>query len=166
MKNLPFIIAIVLALLLGYCGGRHGANKASPSVNDTITIRDTVVDTIPYRMPIPVDSIVLKYDYVKLPVKDTIYTKGEDIMKIDSVYVEIPISQKEYGDSTYHAWVSGYKPQLDSINVFQRTVTVTERIRAPTKRWGLGVQVGAGYNGGNKIQPYLGIGVSYNILTW
>lgn len=166
MKHLPFIIAVVLALLLGYCGGRHGANKASPSVNDTITIRDTIVDTIPYRMPVPVDSTIVRFEYVKFPVKDTIYTKGEDIVKIDSAFVEIPISQKEYRDSTYRAWVSGYKANLDSINIFQRTVAVTERIRAPTKRWGLGIQAGAGYCGDNKIQPYIGIGISYNILTW
>lgn len=90
----------------------------------------------------------------------------DTIIKTDSVYVELPITQKEYRDSLYHAWVSGYEPNLDSINVFQHTVTVTETVRPPTKRWGLGVQVGAGYNTGNKIQPYIGIGISYNILTW
>lgn len=166
MKRSTFIIALVIALLLGYCGGWHGASRSSPSVNDTITVRDTIIDTIAYRHPIPVDSAILRYEYVKLPTKDTVFVKGVDSVKIDSVMVEIPISQKEYRDSTYQAWVSGYKANLDSINIFNRTVTVTEKIRAPTKKWGLGIQVGAGYSSNHQISPYIGIGVSYNILTW
>ncbi len=70
-------------------------------------------------------------------------------------------------DSTYHAWVSGFNVSLDSIDIFERTVKITQHIREPPKRWGLGLHVGAGYYGtGNKIGPYIGIGISYNILTW
>ena len=41
----------------------------------------------------------------------------------------------------------------------------------PTKRWGIGIQAGAGigYDINNKklsSGPYIGIGISYNILTW
>ena len=167
MKKLPYIIVVLLALLIGFAGGRLGCSRSSPPENDTIIFRDTIVDTITYKQPIPVDSVVLRYVPVKLPVADTVFTQGSDIIKVDSVYVEVPIQQKEYKDSTYHAWVSGFNVSLDSIDIFERTVKIAQHIREPPKRWGLGLHVGAGYYGsGNKIGPYIGIGISYNILTW
>lgn len=168
MKNLPIVIAVIIALLIGFCGGWFGASRSSPPVvNDTVIVRDTLVDTIRYNLPTPIDSIVLKYEVVKLPLIDSAYIKQPDtIIKADSVYVEVPIYQKEYKDSTYQAWVSGYQVNLDSINVFQKTITEIHRIREPPKRWGLGIQVGAGYCGNKTISPYIGLGISYNILTW
>lgn len=34
-----------------------------------------------------------------------------------------------------------------------------------TKRWGIGVQAGIGLTP-NKVEPYIGIGIHYNILSW
>lgn len=81
----------------------------------------------------------------------------------DSVEVEIPITQKEYGDSTYHAWVSGYMANLDSIRVYTRKEYRTETVRLrERRRWGftIGPTVGAGWNG-QKIAPYIGLGVTW-----
>lgn len=70
--------------------------------------------------------------------------------------------------NTIEAWVSGYRPRLDSLMVFPRTVyqTVTNDIYRTIvpkkKRWGLGLQAGYGYPGGF----YVGIGVSRNIFMW
>jgi len=167
MKNLPFIIGIILALWLGFSVGQCTGSRSSPIEGDVAVYRDTIVDTITYRQPVPVDSVVLRYVTVKLPQVDTILTKGEDIIKVDSVYVEVPIQQKEYQDSAYHAWVSGFNVNLDSISVFPKTITVTHRIREPPKRWGLGIQLGVTYYGNNrKFDPYIGFGISYNFLTW
>lgn len=168
MKRLPIFIAVIIALIIGFCGGWFGGSRSSPPpFNDTITICDTIVDTIPYRLPVPVDSVVLRHEIVKLPVIDNADTQRPDtIVKVDSMYVEVPISQKEYRDSTYQAWVSGYKANLDSINVFQKTIIETNTVYSRPKRWGLGIQVGAGVIGQRKIEPYIGIGISYNILTW
>lgn len=168
MKHLPIIIAIIIALIIGFCGGRYDCSRSSPPlVNDTITFRDTVIDTVRYDLPVPVDSIVLRYQTVKLPVPDSAYIKPpEAVAKMDSVYVEIPIYQKEYHDSTYQAWVSGYNVNLDSINIFQRTITQIHRIRDPPKRWGLGIQIGVGYCGNKTLRPYVGFGIHYNILNW
>lgn len=133
---------------------------------------EITVDTIPKFIgsPIPRDSVVFRYKTVKIPVYDTITVHRADTLKVDSVSVEIPITQKMYRDSTYQAWVSGYEPALDSIRIFQpvmtRTNTITNtEIRYKTKRWSVGVQVGAGLTP-NKIEPYVGIGVTYNILSW
>lgn len=167
MKNLLLIIGIALVSLLSFGLGQCTGSRSSPIEGDGTVDHDTIVDTITYRQPVPVDSVVLRYVTVKLPQVDTILTKGEDIIKVDSVYVEVPIQQKEYQDSAYHAWVSGFNVNLDSISIFPKTVTVTHRIREPPNRWGLGIQLGVGYYGDNrKFAPYIGVGVSYNILTW
>lgn len=167
MKKLPILITVIIALIIGFAGGWFGGSRSSPPINDTIVFRDTITDTITYRQPIPVDSVILRYIPVKLPIIDTTYIKGAEITKVDSVYVEVPIQQKEYQGSTYHAWVSGFNVSLDSINIYKNTVTITQRIRDPPKKWGLGLHVGAGYcSADRKIGPYIGIGISYNILTW
>lgn len=75
--------------------------------------------------------------------------------------------QKRYADSTYTAWVSGYKPSLDSIEVYRKTVVQRETItlRKKTPRWGLGITGGYGYGTKNKgFEPFVGIGVYYRIL--
>lgn len=168
MKKLPAVLiatAILLSFFSAFWMGRLTALRSCSNI-DTIEVRDTIIDTITYPQPIPVDSIIIRYTTVKLPIKDTIYFKEPDTARNDSIVVEIPITQKTYQDSIYQAWVSGYKANLDSIYVFPKTIIITNRIHEIPKRWGLGVQVGIGCNWSHKIQPYIGIGVSYNILTW
>lgn len=164
MKKLPLIALILGALVIGFAAGVIDRSKSHISYNDTIVYRDTIVDTIKYRLPIPVESIVLKTVPTKLPVIDTIFINNERVL-IDSVYVDIPIQQKEYFDSTYHAWVSGYNASLDSIHIYKHTLRTINTVRNTQKKWGLGIQVGAGYNEG-KISPYVGIGINYNIVAW
>ena len=66
---------------------------------------------------------------------------------------------------------TGYRPQLDSIQIYQTTEYITKEIKTVTKpkRWGIGLQAGYGVSFSNmqiKATPYIGIGISYNILTW
>lgn len=94
------------------------------------------------------------YDYKVYAVP---HYKYEEIIKYDTlkfrdtIEVPIPIVQRTYEDSTYTAWISGYRPQLDSIIVRQKTVFVntitTEKISATTSRWVItvGLNVGVGY---------------------
>lgn len=89
----------------------------------------------------------------------------------DTIHVGDTVVQREqvlYEDSLYRAWVSGYRPRLDSIEVYPRTVTHTitndiyHSITPKRKRLGLGLQAGYGYPGGF----YIGGGVSYNLFQW
>lgn len=115
-------------------------------------------------------------------------TKIKTVVKTDTVLISAPIvaffritsdtihigdtvvmrEQAVYEDSLYRAWVSGYRPRLDSIEVYPKTVyqTVTNdifhTIVPKKKRWGLGVQAGYGYPNG----WYIGGGVSYNLWQW
>lgn len=90
----------------------------------------TFVDTIPYFVPVPRDSIVVKYVIARLPsaVNDSVGSHAVDtVHRSDSVAVAIPITQKVYEDSTYRAYVSGYRPRLDSLFLFPRTQIITVR---------------------------------------
>ena len=60
--------------------------------------------------------------------------------------MEIPITQKKYETSEYRAYVSGYEPCLDSIFVFQKTITETVTVRSNGKpKVCFGIAVGPGY---------------------
>lgn len=152
MKYLSYIaiVALILFILFRPARVEHVPGEV---VRDTIvtnridTIRDTVpvpvyesvVDSFPFVVPVPGDT-----------VRDTVY---------------LPITQKIYKDSLYTAYVSGYWAKLDSIEVYSKTRTVFVRERAKRKRFGLGVQAGYGITG-NKLSPYIGVGVSCNLFEW
>ncbi|MCM0217458.1 DUF6808 domain-containing protein [Bacteroides fragilis] len=152
MKYLLYIIIVVLILFIVF---RPARVECVPGevVRDTIitnridTVRDTVpvpvyesvVDSFPFAVPVPGDT-----------VRDTVY---------------LSITQKIYKDSFYTAYVSGYRAKLDSIEVYSKMQTVFVRERAKRKRFGLGVQAGYGFSG-NKVSPYVGIGVSCSLWEW
>ena len=50
-------------------------------------------------------------------IRDTVWLDS----LLDNDYNHLIVSQKEYRDSDYVAWVSGIKPQLDSIMLFKNT---------------------------------------------
>lgn len=85
----------------------------------------------------------------------------------DSVTVEIPIVQREFESSDYHAWVSGYDPKLDSIMVYPKheVVTVMESRECKRRRWGVGIFAGYGMTP-QGLQPCVGVSVNYNILQF
>jgi hypothetical protein len=143
-------------------------SSVTTQVEKTTDVKvDTVIRFI--DAPIPKDSLVLRYETVKVPVNDTTYISAEHAFP-DTLTVSIPITQKIYQDSTYQAWVSGYKSSLDSIKIYQPVTTITNTVtntavQYKTKRWGVGVQVGLGVTP-SKIEPYIGVGVTYNIFSW
>lgn len=172
MKLNSFLSGCVVTLAIVACGALLYSWCQPKNVHTTEKDTKTVYDTIPVFIdtPIPRDSAVIRYVTVSVPSHDTTKTHHADTLSSDSVAVTLPITQKVYKDSTYEAWVSGYMPALDSIRVFQPITTITNTItntevRYKTKRWGLGVQVGIGVTP-SKIEPYIGVGVTYNIFSW
>lgn len=130
----------------------------------TDTTRVTVVDTVPYVKPVARDSVVVRYVTKKLPmVHDTVHP-----ICIDSADVNIPITQKQYCDSTFTAWVSGYEPSLDSIRVYARreVVTVSKIIKEPPNRFVVSLNIGYGLTPYNGLQPYIGVGVGYKLFSF
>lgn len=85
----------------------------------------------------------------------------------DSATVTLPVEQRVYKDSLYTAYVSGYRPRLDSITIRlpHTYTTVTKMASKPTTRWVVGPTVGGGYGiVGRQMDMYVGVGVTWNIL--
>lgn len=156
------IAALLAALLLlsGYLLGRR-AGRASVTAEivrtDTLRIRDTLL----VDRPVPVEVRVV--DTMLVAVTDTVAVN-------DTVYIQLPRETMVYGDSTYTAQVSGYRPELDWIKVYPQTVYLTKVVKTnDVKRWGIGVQAGYGaYVAGWQVHlaPYIGVGISYGIFSW
>ncbi len=158
-KILTGACVFAFCLLVGKCTHHCITNPVRDSVRDTV--RAVYVDTVRIVQPVARDSVVLRYVKVRVPRADS----GETYKNTDSAEIELPVTQKTYGDSTYTAWVSGFRPALDSIHVHPRreVVTVTQTLRGKPKRWGVGIHAGYGMTP-RGLQPYIGVGLNYNIL--
>lgn len=168
MEKVYRVVLFTLAFLVfSYIGYRTGRNYAD-SLPAYDTVRVTVYDTITYRNPVAVDSVVIRYVAAKMSVAST----QDSVIRLeeprDSAEVAVPITQKVYRDTAYTAWVSGYMPSLDSISIRQSTHYVTETVPARRKRWGVGVHAGYGVTAERnpRFAPYIGIGITYNLFNF
>ena len=145
---IAFIIGLWLATLICRC--HHSTESEQP-------LRDTIVDTIRVVKPIAKDSLVTRYKVVEVErvnYVDSVNTISEVVF--DTVMVRLPIESKHYEGEDYEAWVSGYEPSLDSINIYNRTIL------PKPKRWSIGLQGGVGMTP-KGVQPYIGVGVAYKL---
>lgn len=89
------------------------------------------------------------------------------IAQKDTVWAVVPRTQKRYVDSTYMAWISGYEPRLDSIEVYQKTMVVTKSVegRGKSKRFNVGLTGGFGYGVfTRKPDVLVGVGCTWRIF--
>ena len=116
----------------------------------SLIVRDTLRDSIPY----PVVETVIQEIPELVPFYVTL--AGDTVH--EEIYVPVDITQKEYRTDSYRAWVSGYRPSLDSIWVYPERIYIKEKSR----RWGIGLSAGYGI-GKNGLSPYVGVGVYWRI---
>lgn len=156
-----FRIGFILLWSLGiFFAGRNAAKKAD--FTQVVTRIDTlfVRDTITQDKPVYITTTQVRTEYV--PVLDTLRIR-------DTLFVPVTIEKRVYEDSLYRAEVSGYSPSLDKIEIYQQKQVVTQFVQVPEvkrKRWGIGVQAGYGINANGSHSPYIGIGLSYNLICW
>ena len=153
------ILCVILLILIGILiGQKHRQKKPLEPTEtkvDTLVIRDTIMQ---YK-PIFVDKI--KVDSVLVPVKDT-------IVICDSVYIYMDREKITWRDSLCEVYASGIMPQVDSVRHFTEYKYITIKTQVPVKvksHWGLGVNAGYGVGKGG-MTPYVGVGISYNLLSW
>ncbi len=167
-----WILVTVMALVVTFTILSHRRIKTAAPQPTKVTVDSIVYDTIPYMLPLFYDSVVIRYDTVTLALAESrpIVIKEQEMDSVvyqakDSASVVIPITQKEYGDSTYYARISGYNPILEEIRVYQRTVYQTVEATGKSKKFGVGIQAGYGASK-DGLSPYFGVGIHYNIFSW
>ena len=162
MERIKYILLGVIAGLV-ICFINSWASCHRTTDKEVITITDTLVltDTIIKMQPKP----------YKVTIIDTIYLpqQPQQPQKPQKPQIDTLIRQEViYKDSTYMAVVGGIEPYLKSIEIYPKTIYVNNNTTTTIKvrsHFGLGVQAGYGY-GRNGLQPYVGIGVQYNLIQW
>ena len=154
MKNFyVFLLGILLVfsvVLILWTYKEIPSNRIPVAKTDTISVTEykTIVDTI----------FVDKPKYYKEVIRDTVplnqFVRNEDKYLV--------VTQKEYRDSNYVAWVSGVEPQLDSIMVFNNTeyvfktstIETVKTIEDKTGKWFAGAGI---YRFDNYLVPKLNV---------
>ena len=156
---------LFLAIIAGLCGLFGYIYWQYPRVIPQEPVIQERVDTLYVHDTITAEKPI----FVRSYVRDTIRVQMND-----TIYIRLPREVRIYEDSLYRAEVSGYDPKMDRIDIYAptRVITRTETktVSIPQrKRWGIGVQAGygIGYHSGTfYTSPYIGVGISYNLLTF
>lgn len=141
---LPFCLGFLLsvALVVSFKLGQHYA-PTSPGLpvnvqTDTLVIRDTIREKEPVFLTKYVDRVEL------VPVTDT-------IRRTDTLYMAVEIERKTYQGDDYRAVVSGWRPSLEEIAVYPKTVYLQTEVTQPPApasrrgpRAGIGIAAGPG----------------------
>ena len=173
MEKRLLYLAVALAFVLGaFVGLSLRWTRPGPGVEPAEPQRDTtwLHDTLTIVLPAPKTKTPRDTVYLPAPVPPPDTTGHTP----DTVYVPVPIETSYYAGDSYEAWVSGYRTSLDSIRIHQETAIVevpVEKLIVKHARWGIGVQAGATYLPGTQgqqgaVQPYVGLGISYNLITF
>lgn len=158
IKQVGVIALLVVILIVGYYSGLNQAMRQDVPQNDTIYLRDTITQ---YE-PILEEKVVLQK--VLIPVRDTIWIH-------DTLYAYLEREQVMWQDSLSRVYASGIVPQIDSVQHYVKERIVTKEVSIHVKkpcRWGVGVHAGYGVQLGDQVRtaPYIGVGISYNLLSW
>ena len=148
---LGVIAGIVIYFINGWVSCHRTTDKEVITITDTLVLTDTIIkfQPKPYKVTI-IDTIYLPQQPQK-PQYDTLIRQ-----------------EVIYKDSTYMAVVGGIEPYLKSIEIYPKTIYVNNNTTTTIKvrsRFGLGVQAGYGLSR-NGLQPYVGVGVQYNLIQW
>lgn len=153
--GLGIAAAVLIAFLLGQRCPRNDQGEPVAIKVDTLVIRDTIVSYKPkYITKMVVDSI-------PYPVVDTIRLR-------DTLWMYLEKEQVTWEDSLSRVYASGIDPQVDSVIHFTQEMDITKEIpviQVKKTRWGIGIQAGATADK-EGVMPYVGVGISYNILSW
>ena len=153
------LLILVCVFLFGFLIGQKHPQKSPvepiKTKVDTLVIRDTMMC---YK-PIYVDRVQL--DSVLVPVVDSVKIH-------DTTFVYLEREKVTWRDSLCEVYASGIMASVDSVRHFQEDKYITIEKQVPVKiktHWGLGVNAGYGVGKGG-FTPYIGVGISYNLLSW
>ena len=157
------VILVLVGVALAFLGSVVFDIAIERRTLDTLRVDTVVVQHIDTVLVTKVETRVQRVEVVRV---DTVWLErvGEpDTLHRDSIGVVLPIERRVYADSLYRAVVSGYRPRLDSLTLYQRERIVYVPAAPRSSRgwgWGVGAQVGYGITPRGR-QPYCGIGVLF-----
>ena len=132
----------LLGVLVGFVCSKlvSKQNDIKPQCN-----YETKTDTVTEYKIIRDTAFVERPKLCKEIIRDTVWLDS----LLDNDYNHLIVSQKEYRDSDYVAWVSGIEPQLDSIMVFKNTeyvfktstIKTVKTIEDKTGKWYTGAGI-------------------------
>ena len=155
-----FGAAVVASFLFGVRDGRRRAT-ADDVQQDTIVLRDTI------RIPAPRPSSSTTQGTIMLALQDALIATPDTLRSRDTIYVQLPREVKTYGDSSYRAVVSGFRPSLDEIEIYQRTKVVTDTRVVRSSPWvTIGPSVGVGIAIDGRVYPFLGVSATIPLWSW
>ena len=156
VKTFVIAILVILVVFLSVKSMKY-YQKSQEKQLQPVVITDTLTQVI-------YDTLFIEhFETVKLPVVDTL-TIINDSLRIDSVFVEVPISVYKF-DSTFTTDTtflniriqnSGFNVKLDSLSYnFKYTPTKIKKTH-----WFIGPSIGLGYDfTSGKLIPTVGIGL-------
>ena len=157
-KDVIYLLFLLLGLgatcfMCGRLTAKRGGESTIVERVDTLVIRDTIVSYKP--------------EYITRRVVDTTFVPvTEYIERNDTIYAVLDREQVVWEDSLARVYASGINPEVDSVFHYRTERVINHLIPVKVQsRWGLGVQGGVGF-GKDGVTPYVGVGVSYNILSW
>ena len=131
-KYIPYVLVLVVGIVIGLLCRPHRIERVVDIQRDTTFIVDT--------------HIIEKPVLVEKRVTDTMYYAVHDTTRVkDTLYVALPREEKTYKGEDYLARISGFQPNLDYIETYPKTTTITEiqtRYRLFPNRLSLGAEVG------------------------
>lgn len=136
MKKFILLLAVMIVgvvLGVGLCRQFYSPERVIEVQKDTTFLIDTLVIEKPAKV---------RTEYVAetilVPVRDTLWLH-------DTLFVQLPMQKKFYKEDTYYAEVSGYNPNLDYLEIYQRTVTISKTETVKEKKNGLAVGTELGW---------------------
>lgn len=146
--------------------GQSWAKKQHPGGQTTAdTVFLTRVDTFFVEKPTEIVRYVTRTDTIfetdttiKI-ITDTISSASAAIIPIESV-----IYQDSTQNAKYTAFLSGFRANLDSINInCLQTETIITKIEREKTKIGFGIQLGVGLSPQGIAAPYVGVGLQYRL---
>ena len=155
-----FGAALVASFLFGVRDGRRRA-ASGDGQRDTIVLRDTI------RIPAPKPTSSTTQGTILLALQDALISTPDTLRSRDTIYVQLPREVKTYSDSSYRAVVSGFRPSLDEIEIYQRTKVVTETKVVRSSPWvTIGPSVGVGVATDGSVYSFLGVSATIPLWSW
>ena len=159
-KAAGYILAVLATAAICFLVARRCNGIKEPPQEHIVVRTDTmyVRDTLTVYRPSKVTRTVK--DTVRVIVKET----QIDTMH-DTVYVYLPQESIVWQDDRCIVYAHGINPQVDSVTHFSSDAVVTRTVTGRPKRWGIGVSAGYGMSK-DGLSPYIGLGISYNIIRF